>query len=715
MATCHNLCRLVYSDMKKLGLKGRTVTLKLKFTDFKVITRASSLTDPTQSLTVISAETIRLLTKEQTRGGMLKLRLLGVRITHLAEVNDSESHTSENIPVQKNITSYFGNRQSLRRQQVSGGNTLKNTLADVGMDGVRNNGMVSEDSGTTYDNASSGHAVGTRENADRNRTASPGIVSGNTGITSIGQEIGVNPLNSADMKCCERPDIVWMNYSEGGPCGNGLVRESGVEVGCGDSRVVDAKNSHTSSGVEVLIQDKLTNEPGVGYSEGRVGDVINSRDTTERMQDCETRGGTDNELVGTNKLARARAPANISKPCDSWALDERGGLFGDGVERLKEEVSNSADNKKTFEKLRHRYGIEEYMCDSTRVNIERTSGPSRTVKAVPVIAPSGSSNDKNKNTGTTTERHAIRDESSFETDVQRIAVNSTPIDHRPRDMEDIREHLGKCTEIGGSCHDSEGVRIGTKDDSATAIASYGEDHTQQGQGELCDPTHTISAGNMTSATAEATNTIVKGTIADSSLGESVCESVCLDSDVSNKEMRTNSRDDSPTLDGKGLSVSAKKRKGTQLERWLASTARDACTRTSLKGTPLVASTKLPGSVLRGVGAGRHTVSVGAKKRKPTSLFEATSKSKKYKNTGKLRAVHDGAGTLARQRSSSSWKHAQASTPDGLGMPKHRPASVERETVPCPICGADLSAQDNSSVNQHIDLCLNRDQIYLHPP
>jgi DNA polymerase IV len=67
---------------KKNGLAGRTVTLKLKTTDFKSRTRATSLDDPTQLAHRIFDAAKPLLMKEATG---TKFRLLGVSISSLVE------------------------------------------------------------------------------------------------------------------------------------------------------------------------------------------------------------------------------------------------------------------------------------------------------------------------------------------------------------------------------------------------------------------------------------------------------------------------------------------------------------------------------------------------------------------------------------------------------------------------------------------------------
>jgi DNA polymerase IV len=77
-----NLAERVAYRAKKQALAGRTVTLKLKTTDFKSRTRATSLDDPTQLAHRIFDAARPLLMKEATGS---KFRLLGVGISGLVE------------------------------------------------------------------------------------------------------------------------------------------------------------------------------------------------------------------------------------------------------------------------------------------------------------------------------------------------------------------------------------------------------------------------------------------------------------------------------------------------------------------------------------------------------------------------------------------------------------------------------------------------------
>ena len=76
------LCRKVSDRLKAAGLAGRTVTLKLKTQDFKLVTRSRSLEDPTRLAHRIFDHSRELLARE-TDGR--QFRLIGVGISELAD------------------------------------------------------------------------------------------------------------------------------------------------------------------------------------------------------------------------------------------------------------------------------------------------------------------------------------------------------------------------------------------------------------------------------------------------------------------------------------------------------------------------------------------------------------------------------------------------------------------------------------------------------
>jgi DNA polymerase IV len=81
------LTERVSSRLKKAGIAGATVTLKLKTADFKIRTRARSLKQPTQLANIIFAAGRDLLAHET---GTMKFRLIGIGVSHLVETNGDD-------------------------------------------------------------------------------------------------------------------------------------------------------------------------------------------------------------------------------------------------------------------------------------------------------------------------------------------------------------------------------------------------------------------------------------------------------------------------------------------------------------------------------------------------------------------------------------------------------------------------------------------------
>ncbi|MFO8058854.1 MAG: DNA polymerase IV [bacterium] len=76
----------VYDRLEQKGLKGRTVTLKVRYADFTLITRSLTLEDPPATAVEIMKNVKKLLDK--TKVGEKPVRLLGVSISGLAPWED---------------------------------------------------------------------------------------------------------------------------------------------------------------------------------------------------------------------------------------------------------------------------------------------------------------------------------------------------------------------------------------------------------------------------------------------------------------------------------------------------------------------------------------------------------------------------------------------------------------------------------------------------
>lgn len=74
------LTESVVSRLEQEVMRGKTVTLKVKYEDFTQITRSKTLSQPTQTGHVIAEEAMLLL-KNKTEAGRRKIRLLGVSVS----------------------------------------------------------------------------------------------------------------------------------------------------------------------------------------------------------------------------------------------------------------------------------------------------------------------------------------------------------------------------------------------------------------------------------------------------------------------------------------------------------------------------------------------------------------------------------------------------------------------------------------------------------
>jgi len=75
-------CVRVGRRLREAGLAGRTVTLKLRYADFRTITRSRTLADPTDNDAELHAVAGDLL--DRLRLGRVPVRLVGVTVANLA-------------------------------------------------------------------------------------------------------------------------------------------------------------------------------------------------------------------------------------------------------------------------------------------------------------------------------------------------------------------------------------------------------------------------------------------------------------------------------------------------------------------------------------------------------------------------------------------------------------------------------------------------------
>ncbi len=84
------LIKDVVATMKEEGYRGRTVTVKVRFNDFKTYTRAKSL----DKFTDLEGETRRAALDCLRRFVLKKkVRLIGVRISHLEKLTNENNYS----------------------------------------------------------------------------------------------------------------------------------------------------------------------------------------------------------------------------------------------------------------------------------------------------------------------------------------------------------------------------------------------------------------------------------------------------------------------------------------------------------------------------------------------------------------------------------------------------------------------------------------------
>jgi len=87
-AIARNLAELtkeVVVDLKRSGYRGKNVTVKVRFSDFKTVTRAKTLQDTTDSLEEIRRAAFECLGRIEIKK---KVRLVGVRVGRLEKINE---------------------------------------------------------------------------------------------------------------------------------------------------------------------------------------------------------------------------------------------------------------------------------------------------------------------------------------------------------------------------------------------------------------------------------------------------------------------------------------------------------------------------------------------------------------------------------------------------------------------------------------------------
>uniref|UniRef100_T1IUC3 DNA polymerase kappa n=1 Tax=Strigamia maritima TaxID=126957 RepID=T1IUC3_STRMM len=103
---CQEMCEELSSDLQAEKMVGKTVTVKLKMSDFTVKTKASTLRHATAESKLIAALAHSLLSSEIKSNEQLKLRLMGVRISSLTSTcNFKQQITLDTLFTKRNLIS----------------------------------------------------------------------------------------------------------------------------------------------------------------------------------------------------------------------------------------------------------------------------------------------------------------------------------------------------------------------------------------------------------------------------------------------------------------------------------------------------------------------------------------------------------------------------------------------------------------------------------
>ncbi|MCP3966349.1 MAG: DNA polymerase IV [Lentisphaerae bacterium] len=92
----HELAEEVSGLLKKYGLQGRTITVKVRYEDFKTVTRSQSFNQLTNDLDFIFETSLELLSR--TEAGKQKVRLLGVTLSNFPGESELSSPVQLEFP-----------------------------------------------------------------------------------------------------------------------------------------------------------------------------------------------------------------------------------------------------------------------------------------------------------------------------------------------------------------------------------------------------------------------------------------------------------------------------------------------------------------------------------------------------------------------------------------------------------------------------------------
>jgi DNA polymerase-4 len=88
---------VVHRRMQERGMKGRTITVKIRYSDFKIITRSRSFADPVDDLELIMSTAKELL--YSTEPDNVKIRLLGISVSNFGEKTGVRKTSRGQLPL----------------------------------------------------------------------------------------------------------------------------------------------------------------------------------------------------------------------------------------------------------------------------------------------------------------------------------------------------------------------------------------------------------------------------------------------------------------------------------------------------------------------------------------------------------------------------------------------------------------------------------------
>ncbi len=88
----------VAGRLQRYDLKGRTITLKIKYSDFKIITRSQSFIQPLNDANTIAVTSRQLLLQTEPEG--TNIRLLGITLSNFGEITSKPKNDNSNGQLQ---------------------------------------------------------------------------------------------------------------------------------------------------------------------------------------------------------------------------------------------------------------------------------------------------------------------------------------------------------------------------------------------------------------------------------------------------------------------------------------------------------------------------------------------------------------------------------------------------------------------------------------